>query len=740
MQFEKARNLEGYLKKKSSIKFAGYHKRYFMIRDSGKILAYFTRKPKAGDEPKGVLLLNLISSIEAKTETKFILNYPEKQFILRADNYDSQNLWVSALKILSEKAKEVSEPLTRSLSWKDKKLAIDVAKSVKIEIESPAPAPRLSDTSDLNIQIMATKGIWRYLSEYPDNLLKRHLHCGFLNKRSKGSVKYFQKRWFILVSGNPIFSSLDDETLTEEFFPPWMHLNHIYYFKWAGNTDDSDVQGEIPTRLVTIRVKDMTNSHDSGNSFLLDLGNRIFHLNAENEEQMNNWIKAISASKENAQNITTSITGKPKHVKKIIQLFDINGKEAMNKKVSEKFKDNTKVISKNLKEILNTLMNLIEDMVETIDGLVSNTHQRLDIAEIYAQNFHKHICDYIKQLWKNSYTEMTLENLMDLIIWTYKYDNKLSLVGIDDDKILNGVKILSNEYTIKYFDIVCLNIYKSIKKAISDNVDIEDLSGRYIVCYNELVYYINLMFEKIQSCDCNEFSEKVLETIREIVFCYKNAVTEICERNFFIPIKCIVGFCNDTVMIIEKFKAWQDIVKYTIDASIINHNLKTKETTLEIVNLGKTVKDFFALSLLGLINEAFELPFNEMHMDKIFPQIVYELDSLEKYTEKKLIKYVWFGLMEAVVKKYVFCVFVNKKAMETKSVLLLTETLKSDGDMFKKYFYRRFDKELVDNEFQSLYDIVEFLESLPINISGTCEKVKKTHGQDFDFSTAVKTI
>lgn len=558
-QLEKARNLEGYLKKKSSIKFTGYNKRYFMVRDSGKILTYFIRKPRAGDEPKGVLLLYLILSIEVKTETKFILNYPEKQFILRADNYDSQNLWVSALKTLSEKAKEVSESLTKSISWKDKKLAIDVAKSIKSEIESQAPAPRLSDSSDLNTQIMVTKGIWRYLSRYSDKLFKRHLHCGFLNKRSKGSVKYFQKRWFILVSGNPVIMSPDDETLTEEFFPPWMHLNHIYYFKWVGNNDDSDVQGEIPTRLVTIRVKDMTNSHDSGKSFLLDLGNRIFHLNAENEEQMNNWIRAIVASKENAQDITSNITGKPKYVKKIILLFDVGGKEAVNKKISDKFKENTKNISENLKETLKTLMKLIEDMVETIDGLVSNTHQRLDIAEIYAQTFHKSLCDYIKKLWKNSYTEMTLESLMDLIIWTYKYDNKLSLVGIDDDKILNGLKILSIEYTIKSFDIVCSSIYNSIKKALLGNVDIEDLTGRYIVCYKDLIYYIDSMFKNIQNCNYPEFTEKSLETIREIVFCYKNVVTEICERNFIVPIKCILGFCNDTVMIIKKFKSWQTL-------------------------------------------------------------------------------------------------------------------------------------------------------------------------------------
>ena len=44
--------------------------------------------------------------------------------------------------------------------------------------------------------------------------------CGFLNKRSKGTVKYFQKRWFILVSGVPLVSTVEEEVLNESGFPP----------------------------------------------------------------------------------------------------------------------------------------------------------------------------------------------------------------------------------------------------------------------------------------------------------------------------------------------------------------------------------------------------------------------------------------------------------------------------------------------------------------------------------------
>ena len=92
ISFEKACMLEGFLKKKSPFKFTGYQKRYFMIRDEGTRLAYFLRKPKPGDEPKGVLYVHLIAEIEVFDEAKFVLHYPDRPFALRADNPDSQNL------------------------------------------------------------------------------------------------------------------------------------------------------------------------------------------------------------------------------------------------------------------------------------------------------------------------------------------------------------------------------------------------------------------------------------------------------------------------------------------------------------------------------------------------------------------------------------------------------------------------------------------------------------------------
>lgn len=54
---------------------------------------------------------------------------------------------------------------------------------------------------------------------------------GFLGKRSKGGIKYFQPRLFLLISGKSLYpTDTDEEILPESRLPPWMTLDCLYYF------------------------------------------------------------------------------------------------------------------------------------------------------------------------------------------------------------------------------------------------------------------------------------------------------------------------------------------------------------------------------------------------------------------------------------------------------------------------------------------------------------------------------
>lgn len=62
------------------------------------------------------------------------------------------------------------------------------------------------DKSVLNEKALVSKGIWTYLKRVKEKQLKSRIIYGFLKKRSKGKIKYFQSRWFFMISSRPLVS------------------------------------------------------------------------------------------------------------------------------------------------------------------------------------------------------------------------------------------------------------------------------------------------------------------------------------------------------------------------------------------------------------------------------------------------------------------------------------------------------------------------------------------------------
>ena len=87
---------------------------------------------------------------------------------------------------------------------------------------------------------MIDKGIKNYIDGIDQSLIKNRMIYGFLNKRSSGKVKYFNPRWFFLVSSRPLnFKDYvsDDRILDETKIPPMLEFDTIYYYI-MGNEGD----------------------------------------------------------------------------------------------------------------------------------------------------------------------------------------------------------------------------------------------------------------------------------------------------------------------------------------------------------------------------------------------------------------------------------------------------------------------------------------------------------------------
>lgn len=59
-------------------------------------------------------------------------------------------------------------------------------------------------------------GLKDYLSHLDQEFVNNRIMYGYIHKRSKGKVKYFMKRWYILVSSKPLNPYYIDEKFLEE--------------------------------------------------------------------------------------------------------------------------------------------------------------------------------------------------------------------------------------------------------------------------------------------------------------------------------------------------------------------------------------------------------------------------------------------------------------------------------------------------------------------------------------------
>ena len=82
-----------------------------------------------------------------------------------------------------------------------------------------------------SLRALHTKGIWGYLKNIPVELMRSRVIFGFLRKRSKGAIKFFNTRWWFLISSRPLNTEdfiRDSEVLSETLLPPLFEFDTIY--------------------------------------------------------------------------------------------------------------------------------------------------------------------------------------------------------------------------------------------------------------------------------------------------------------------------------------------------------------------------------------------------------------------------------------------------------------------------------------------------------------------------------
>lgn len=144
---------------------------------------------------------------------------------------------------------------------------------------------------------------------------------GFLGKRSTGKIKFFQQRWFFLISSKPLNYDAyveDPRVMDETLIPPLLELDTLYYYIMGNEGDTSGQCGEIKSvEILDIIVKDMSKSKsEDGHALIIDAGKYKVHLNTPHKFELEKWNEALRCSVQTAREKILSITGSCRNISK----------------------------------------------------------------------------------------------------------------------------------------------------------------------------------------------------------------------------------------------------------------------------------------------------------------------------------------------------------------------------------------------------------------------------------------
>ena len=95
---------------------------------------------------------------------------------------------------------------------------------------------------------LTAKGIAKHLSKLSSETQESRIIYGFLEKRHKSSMELYQKRWCFLISSRPLTEmgyENDEIQLEENILPSFLNFDTIYYYKYSGESDNSESAGKI---------------------------------------------------------------------------------------------------------------------------------------------------------------------------------------------------------------------------------------------------------------------------------------------------------------------------------------------------------------------------------------------------------------------------------------------------------------------------------------------------------------
>jgi len=590
--------------------------------------------------------------------------------------------------------------------------------------------------------ILKAKGIWSYFQNIDPDILSKRVMSGWLRKRSKGKTKYFQNRWFILVSARQIRNDcpLDEEILSVSQLPPWMELETIYYFddkeiltesKYLKNIVLQDCNGVI--------VKDMTKSKDKGFTFKIDMGETIYHLNAETLKENQQWTVAIELSKATAQQQARSRDG---GLKKNIALIEKIHAEGGVSKLQDKIIDDYLRITMeypiedfdNLDEFLQQNEKVLEDFKATADACLALDPPRKDIIEEYFPIYHEKTIQMPTIYYESNKASLQNMDIIKILNWLFSYTDSLSLFGIKDERLTNSIKSLSSLLTKKMLKTGTSMIF-NILLEMRDSTTCEIVDGlKQTNGPLDLFKILNETFETYKRCRYKEVAEKMLIIMKKEIVYYQSYL-EILLKDQKFTVERYIGLSNDTLAYIRNVNDFASNAAHVtgLDEIEVEKLLDKEEVVRKFVHIGNLAFEKLVDAAFWNLAGHFKVNFMDLKSDVVLGNILQPLSDIIASLHKSYSLKVWKLCFEKVIILYMQCLLNSASKLKVKEISVLSERLALDRDIFEGTF--KVGASVMEACLKVINDILDFFDTSPAIIPMSILEFRRTNGPGFNMTT-----
>ncbi|CAK57824.1 unnamed protein product (macronuclear) [Paramecium tetraurelia] len=769
--------MKGWMKKKSPALLKGWQKRYFMLIENMQEgpwkLVYFDND-KTDTKPNGAFDLSSITSINQISKKEFTIQFPGRNLELKVKTPELCQQWIATLNGLrtatspqrtkrqvsmDSVVKMADESPTKLQNhkivdtytaqqaqvYKERQrnsLLIDLSKGDK-KIKEKQNTQQLS-----NEKMLELIGLKEFIKNMNEQFVYQRMIYGYLGKRSKGKVKYFQKRWFILVSAKPLYSDYNDEKILQESqLPPWLELDTITYFKQKEEGKPPKAKGDVKMLdCQEIIIKNMSKSKESGYTFKLNMGDRLYHLMADSELERTKWQTALSASIRITKEINNPLKIKiKKNIDPLIQLYDEETQLiARREKIRQKLEQDIAAILKeedvDLNKLISQLTDLRQDMLESMQASIVKDPQRKDIVKEYTDIYHEKICERITKFWDQNYMKLQSPEL--LLIGQWLHDYLLQMKDFfNDDRILLGVGVLLNIYVNRSLESMESVIYQIIEQERIQEPFLNDQEQLVTQTPVDLFKIINEGFDMAYKlCSCKETVIRFGGFGKVILQQYQGGIQEIIDE-YQLSVAKFVAICNNTLALHDNTKQYSKRLQSfgNLSDEEVEKVFDGQKITKNFVQIASNCRERIFIFYFSRVGTHFKKPYLEIKIIDTLKSIIEPATEALSQLHDSFSRKLWKQLTDSIILYYFnqFIISCSKAKKEQQNEFI--RKLEND----KEILYQELETFIFEKQLQATLkpfdDMISFLNEESLSILDPCKSLRQYFGRAFSEKT-IKSI